>query len=108
MPRLQQRKRVLVVGAGAAGMSCADALGNHPDQFEVTLIDAQAYCGGQAFSIPIDKNKYGSEWMNQGVQGGSYIYQSVHTFDSPFRDVWPFLAHRQTHLPPLPEARLRG
>ena len=77
MPRLQQPKRVLVVGAGAAGMSCADALANHPDQFEVTLIDAQAYCGGQAFSIPIDKNKYGSEWMNQGVQGGSYIYQSV-------------------------------
>ena len=37
--------------------------------------DAQAYCGGQAFSIPIDKDRYGSEWMNQGVQGGSYIYQ---------------------------------
>ncbi len=71
-------KRVLVVGAGAAGMSCADSLANHPDKFKVTLIDAQAYCGGQAFSIPIDKNKYGSEWMNQGVQGGSYIYQ--HTF----------------------------
>ena len=77
MPKLEQKKRVLVVGAGAAGMSCADSLANHPDKFEVTLIDAQAYCGGQAFSIPIDKNKYGSEWMNQGVQGGSYIYQYV-------------------------------
>jgi hypothetical protein len=56
-------------------MACADSLANHPDLFKVTLIDAQAYCGGQAFSIPIDKDKYGSEWMNQGVQGGSYIYQ---------------------------------
>ena len=33
-----QPKRVLVVGAGAAGMSCADALSNHADRFEVTLI----------------------------------------------------------------------
>lgn len=37
--------------------------------------DAQGYCGGQAFSIDIDKSKYGAPWMNQGVQGGSYIYQ---------------------------------
>lgn len=73
-----QRKRVLVVGAGAAGMSCADALARHTDRFEVTLIDAQAYCGGQAFSIDIDEKRYGAKWMNQGVQGGSYIYQ--HTF----------------------------
>ncbi|WWD22893.1 hypothetical protein CI109_107388 [Kwoniella shandongensis] len=79
MSRTQNKpKRVLVVGAGAAGMACADGLSMHPDKFKVTMIDAQAYCGGQAFSIPIDKNKYGSEWMNQGVQGGSYIYQ--HTF----------------------------
>ena len=44
-------------------------------QADVFWQDAQAYCGGQAFSIPIDKERYGSEWMNQGVQGGSYIYQ---------------------------------
>lgn len=101
-------KRVLVVGAGAAGMSCADGLARHPDKFDVTLIgtssppllfslplshtrsivsrsevladarsipDAQAYCGGQAFSIPINEARHGSPWMNQGVQGGSYIYQ---------------------------------
>ncbi|OCF70869.1 hypothetical protein I204_08499 [Kwoniella mangroviensis CBS 8886] len=80
MPRSStssNRKKVLIVGAGAAGMSCADGLSNHPDRFDVTIIDAQAYCGGQAFSIPIDK-KHGANWMNQGVQGGSYIYQ--HTF----------------------------
>lgn len=50
-------------------MSCADGLSNHPDRFDVTLIEAQNYCGGQAFSIPIDEKKYGAPWMNQGVQG---------------------------------------
>ncbi|KAF9269470.1 FAD/NAD(P)-binding domain-containing protein [Marasmius fiardii PR-910] len=72
------QKRVLVVGAGAAGMSCADTLAQHPDKFSVTLVDAQDYCGGQMFSIPLDKEKHGAEWLNQGVQGGSHIYH--HTF----------------------------
>ncbi|GAA5827196.1 hypothetical protein JCM11251_001165 [Rhodosporidiobolus azoricus] len=74
----QQKKRVVIVGAGAAGMSCAESLSQHPDRFDVTLIEAQDYCGGQAFSIPIDEKKFGAPWMNQGVQGGSWIYH--HTF----------------------------
>jgi len=78
MPAKGQKKRVLVVGAGAAGMACADGLAKHPDKFEVTLIDAMGYTGGQAFSIDIDEKRHGAKWMNQGVQGGSYIYQ--HTF----------------------------
>lgn len=41
----------------------------HPDRFDITIIEAQDYCGGQAFSIDIDEKKYGSPWMNQGVQG---------------------------------------
>ncbi|KAK4103704.1 FAD/NAD(P)-binding domain-containing protein, partial [Parathielavia hyrcaniae] len=69
-----EKKRVLIVGAGAAGMSCAHHLSNHPDKFDVTLIDAVDYCGGQAFSIPIDKERHGAGWLNQGVQGGSYIF----------------------------------
>ncbi|GJN92087.1 hypothetical protein Rhopal_005116-T1 [Rhodotorula paludigena] len=73
-----QKKRVVIVGAGAAGMSCAEQLSQHPDRFDVTLIESQGYCGGQAFSIPIDEKKYGASWMNQGVQGGSWIYH--HTF----------------------------
>ncbi|GAA5888755.1 hypothetical protein JCM6882_002838 [Rhodosporidiobolus microsporus] len=78
MPASQPKKRVLLVGAGAAGMSCAEQLSQHPDRFDVTLVEAQDYCGGQAFSIPIDEKKYGAPWMNQGVQGGSWIYH--HTF----------------------------
>ncbi|KAJ8082238.1 hypothetical protein PM082_008085 [Marasmius tenuissimus] len=73
-----KQKRVLVVGAGAAGMACADTLAQHPEKFDVTLVEAQDYCGGQMFSIPLDKEKFGAEWLNQGVQGGSYIYH--HTF----------------------------
>ncbi|BGP44415.1 hypothetical protein JCM10450v2_000228 [Rhodotorula kratochvilovae] len=78
MAKQQQKKRVLIVGAGAAGMSCAEQLSHHPDKFDVTVCESQDYCGGQAFSIDIDEKKYGASWMNQGVQGGSWIYH--HTF----------------------------
>lgn len=73
-PTRKSPKSVLVVGAGAAGMSCASRLALHPEKFQVTLIDEQDFCGGQAFSIPVDKEKYGADWLNQGVQGGSPIY----------------------------------
>ena len=94
------RKKVLVVGAGAAGkkkclntvrrayiltslgMSTAHHLSQHPDKFDVTLIDSNNYCGGQAFSVSIDKNKHGASWFNQGVQGGSYIFHHTLTMFS--------------------------
>ncbi|KAK4656909.1 hypothetical protein QC762_208300 [Podospora pseudocomata] len=79
MSKGPKKKRVLVVGAGAAGMSCAHHLAQHPDMFDVTLIEATNYCGGQAFSIPIDKDKHGASWLNQGVQGGSYIFHHTMT-----------------------------
>lgn len=73
------KKRVLIIGAGAAGMSCAHHLAQHPDKFDITLLDAVNYCGGQAFSIPIDKKKHQAKWLNQGVQGGSYIFHHTMT-----------------------------
>lgn len=60
-------------------MSCAHHLSQHPEKFDVTLIDAVDYCGGQAFSIPIDKEKHGASWLNQGVQGGSNIFHHTMT-----------------------------
>ena len=60
-------------------MSCAHHLSNHPDKFDVTLVDAVDYCGGQAFSIPISKDDTGASWLNQGVQGGSYIFHHTMT-----------------------------
>ncbi|MCJ1403828.1 hypothetical protein MMC11_007051 [Xylographa trunciseda] len=76
------KKKVLIVGAGAAGMSCAQHLAQHPEKFDVTIIDAVDYCGGQAFSIPIDKEKHGASWLNQGVQGGSNIFHHTMTMFS--------------------------
>ncbi|KAI4124712.1 MAG: hypothetical protein LQ347_005627 [Umbilicaria vellea] len=60
-------------------MSCAHHLAEHPDKFDVTIIDAVDYCGGQAFSVPIEKEKHGASWLNQGVQGGSYIFHHTMT-----------------------------
>ena len=31
--------------------------------------------GGQATSIPLDEKKYGTSWMNDGVQGGSPAFK---------------------------------
>lgn len=60
-------------------MATAYHLSNHPDKFDVTLIDAVDYCGGQAFAMPLDKEKHGASWFNQGVQGGSYIFHHTLT-----------------------------
>ncbi|KAK0384791.1 hypothetical protein NLU13_7269 [Sarocladium strictum] len=75
---MKDKKRIVIVGAGAAGMSCAATLANHPDKFEVTLLEKADVVGGQATSIPIDEHKYGAPYMNNGVQGGSQIFK--HTF----------------------------
>ncbi|RHZ49479.1 hypothetical protein CDV55_101398 [Aspergillus turcosus] len=75
----QKKNRVAIVGAGPAGMSCASALANHPDRFDVTLFDIASYTGGQATSISLDEARYGAEWLNDGVQGGSPIFR--HTFN---------------------------
>ena len=61
------------------GMSCAHHLSEHPDKFDVTLVEISDYCGGQAFSIPIDKEKTGASFLNQGVQGGSHIFHHTMT-----------------------------
>ena len=60
-------------------MSTAYHLSNHPEKFDVTLIEAVDYCGGQAFSMPLDKEKHGASWFNQGVQGGSPIFHHTLT-----------------------------
>jgi hypothetical protein len=59
--------------------SCAATLAQHPEKFDVTIIERMNVCGGQATSIALDKEKYGTDWMNDGVQGGSPIFK--HTFN---------------------------
>ncbi|CAM1510316.1 Fc.00g006510.m01.CDS01 [Cosmosporella sp. VM-42] len=75
----QKKTHIVVVGGGAAGMSCAATLANHPDKFKVTVLESCDVVGGQAMSIPLDKKKYGAAWMNNGVQGGTEIFK--HTFN---------------------------
>ncbi|KAJ5159381.1 uncharacterized protein N7482_006385 [Penicillium canariense] len=72
------KKKVAIIGAGAAGMSCAATLTQHPSDFEVTMIDIESHTGGQATSVSLDETKYGASWLNDGVQGGSAIFR--HTF----------------------------
>jgi hypothetical protein len=60
-------------------MSCAHHLAQHPDKFDVTLINAVDYSAGQAFSIPIDRERHKASWLNQGVQNGSHIFHHTMT-----------------------------
>jgi hypothetical protein len=53
--------------------SCAATLANHPEKFKVTVLERADVVGGQATSIPLDEDKYGASWMNNGVQGGSKV-----------------------------------
>ncbi|KAI9683201.1 MAG: hypothetical protein M1829_005992 [Trizodia sp. TS-e1964] len=73
-------QHVVIIGAGAAGMSCAASLANHPDRYKVTIIERAGVCGGQATSISLDKDKYGTTWLNDGVQGGSPIFRHTLKF----------------------------
>ena len=82
------RKHVVIIGAGAAGMSCAATLANHPQKFKVTILERMAVCGGQATSIPIDQEKYGTSWMNDGVQGGSPAFKHTGHFFQKYGHDW--------------------
>ncbi|KAK2867831.1 hypothetical protein FQN49_003429 [Arthroderma sp. PD_2] len=75
-----RRIKVLVIGAGAAGMSCAATLAKEPDKFQVTLLERDHVPGGQAKSIAIDKEKFGADWVNIGAQGGPGIFRHTYNF----------------------------
>ncbi|TWU73280.1 hypothetical protein ED733_003033 [Metarhizium rileyi] len=78
-PTDRPTQHVAIVGGGAAGMSCAATLVNHPDKFKVTIFERNEVLGGQATSTALDEPKHGASWMNNGVQGGSKIFK--HTFN---------------------------
>mmetsp|Transcript_12949 Transcript_12949/g.35269 ORF Transcript_12949/g.35269 Transcript_12949/m.35269 type:complete len:543 (+) Transcript_12949:2318-3946(+) len=68
----QRKKRVLVVGAGAAGSACAWSLSRHPEKFEVHVWEALPVPGGVASSATI---RNGQQVINDQVQGGSFSYR---------------------------------
>ncbi|KAI9840598.1 MAG: hypothetical protein M1838_003993 [Thelocarpon superellum] len=66
---------------GRKHVSCAHSLAQHPDSYKVTLIERNGVTGGQATSISLDKGKYGTSWLNDGVQGGSPAFKhTLHLF----------------------------
>ncbi|CAE6532278.1 unnamed protein product [Rhizoctonia solani] len=71
------KTRVCIVGAGASGMSCAYALSKHPDKYAITIFDKQSEAGGMATSIPIDAERYGASYINDGVQGCSPAFANT-------------------------------
>ncbi|KAG6840424.1 hypothetical protein C0991_006774 [Blastosporella zonata] len=71
------KRRVLIVGGGAAGMSAAFAFSQHPELFDVVLYERSSSPGGMATSTPIDKEKYGADYINDGVQGASPVFHNT-------------------------------
>lgn len=70
-------KRIVVIGAGASGMACAEALSAHPNKFQVTIIERAEVCGGVATSYSIDEKKFGATYINDGVQvSRSFLYSN--------------------------------
>lgn len=72
--KLAPKKRIAIVGGGASGMSAAYALSLAPDLFTVTLYERALSAGGMATSSPISKEKFGAEYINDGVQGGEPVF----------------------------------
>lgn len=76
-PSASSKTRICIVGAGASGTSCAFALSRHPDKYDVTVFDKEAAVGGMATSIPINGDKYGASYINDGVQGCSPAFANT-------------------------------
>jgi predicted NAD/FAD-binding protein len=75
LPRdASRRRRVAIVGAGAAGMSAAWALSREADAFEVTLYEREAQCGGVASTMEARDDVGASVSFNDQVQGGTSSY----------------------------------
>lgn len=67
-----QRERVLVIGAGAAGMACAWSLARFQEKFDVHVWEAAPQAGGVATSEELKTGQF----INDGVQGGSSSYRN--------------------------------
>ncbi|GAB00056.1 uncharacterized protein L969DRAFT_90947 [Mixia osmundae IAM 14324] len=91
------RKRIIIVGAGASGMSTAYALSLSPQKFDVTVYEMSSNAGGMATSYDLSKSmsgksadahaqateKYGSDYINDGVQGASpQFYNTFKMFNT--------------------------
>eukprot|EP00123_Amoebidium_parasiticum_P003228 comp14519_c0_seq1/m.10718 comp14519_c0_seq1/g.10718 ORF comp14519_c0_seq1/g.10718 comp14519_c0_seq1/m.10718 type:complete len:490 (-) comp14519_c0_seq1:1-1470(-) len=80
------KERVLVVGAGAAGMAAAWSLSQIPDRYEVEVWDSESCAGGVATNVEISSVAEDTSqipqgiWINDGVQGCSPAYHNTMNF----------------------------
>lgn len=85
---LGNKKRVLIIGAGCAGMSAAYSFSLSPEQFDVAVYDRSPSVGGSATSYQLPKEgkdaqgntvpyPYGAEYINDGVQGASPVFYNT-------------------------------
>jgi predicted NAD/FAD-binding protein len=71
---MEKRKRICIVGSGAAGSTCAWLLGKYPDKFDVEIWEKCSVPGGVATSVKVgDEGLY----INDGVQGGATSYRNT-------------------------------
>lgn len=70
-------RRIVIIGAGASGMACAEALKDDP-QNTVTIIERTKCCGGMATSEEIDPKRFGASFINDGVQGASPQFSNTY------------------------------
>ncbi|CAF0908811.1 unnamed protein product [Brachionus calyciflorus] len=68
-----KKKRICIIGAGAAGCACAWLLNKH-DEFHVEIWEKGNVAGGVASSYKIDQNGL---YINDGVQGGAPSYRNT-------------------------------
>jgi hypothetical protein len=73
LPGWQQVRSAIPIFADLTLTFLADTLAAHPERFKVTIVERMPVTGGQATSISLDQAKYGTAWMNDGVQGGSPV-----------------------------------
>lgn len=78
MSTASEKLRVVIVGAGAAGMSAAYALSQHPERYSVKVYERSSSPGGMATSVSIDNSAYGAEYINDGVQGASPTFHNTY------------------------------
>eukprot|EP00053_Salpingoeca_punica_P010939 m.97728 g.97728 ORF g.97728 m.97728 type:complete len:470 (+) comp15540_c0_seq1:156-1565(+) len=69
----ERRQRVVIIGAGAAGMAAAWSLSRFPDKYDVHVWEAAEVPGGVATSEDMGQG----DWINDGVQGAAPSYHNT-------------------------------
>lgn len=75
---ISNKKRVLIIGAGASGMSSAYAFSLAPEKFDVKVYDKAPSVGGSATSYQLPEGvDFGAQYINDGVQGASPVFYNT-------------------------------